>query len=429
MTAGIMFLLMFLLIFLGVPVAFSIGLSTITFLAITNMKPLVLVAQRMVTGLDSFPLLAIPLFILVGNLMAGGGISKRLVRWAESLVGGLPGGLGIVAIHSCVVFSALSGSGPATVAAIGAIIIPSMIQKGYTTETSGGLIAAAGALGPIIPPSIPMIIYGVTMNLSVTDMFLGGIIPGLFIAVLLVVVNAVIAKKSPAILVHRNEVKFSMKNVLKSTWSGLGALLLPVIILGGIYGGIFTPTEAAAVGVVYSLLVGGLIYRELKLKELPQILINTMVTSGMICFIIGAANVLSWIMSATQFSNNIVDTLLKVVDNKIVYLLVLNLFLFFVGALLDNIAAIIIMAPILVPMGIELGLDPLHLGVLFVINIVIGFVTPPFGYNLFTACAITGLKFDRIVKGVWPFLLVEMIAVMIFAYVPGLITFLPNLLK
>ncbi|MGI6449154.1 MAG: TRAP transporter large permease [Desulfitobacteriia bacterium] len=311
MTAGIMFLLMFLLIFLGVPVAFSIGLSTITFLAVTNMKPLVLVAQRMVTGLDSFPLLAIPLFILVGNLMAGGGISKRLVRWAESLVGGLPGGLGIVAILSCVVFSALSGSGPATVAAIGAIIIPSMIQKGYTAETSGGLIAAAGALGPIIPPSIPMIIYGVTMNLSVTDMFLGGILPGLFIAVLLVGVNAVIAKKSPAIMVHRNEVRFSMMEVLKSTWSGLGALLLPVVILGGIYGGIFTPTEAAAVGVVYSLVVGGLVYRELKLKELPQILINTMITSAMICFIIAVANVLSWIMSATQFSNAIVDTSVK----------------------------------------------------------------------------------------------------------------------
>ncbi len=424
-----LFLIMFLLIFLGIPVAFAIGLACIGFLGITDIKPLILVAQRMVTGLDSFPLLAIPLFILVGNLMASGGISKRLVSWAESLVGSLPGGLGVVAILSCVVFAAISGSAPATVAAIGSIIIPSMVQKGYSESRSGGLIAAAGALGPIIPPSIPMIIYGVTMNVSITDMFLGGVLPGIFIALLLVAVNMVIAKRSPEIMAHRHDVKFSIINVIKTTWSGLGALFLPVLILGGIYGGIFTPTEAAAVGVLYSLIFGGLVYRELKVRDLPTILIKSMETSAMICFIIAVANVLSWIMSTTQVSTAIVNFLMQYVNSPIIYLLVLNLFLFLVGALLDNIAAIIIMAPILIPLGIQLGLDPLHLGVLFVINITIGFVTPPFGYNLFTACAITGLKFDRIVKGVLPFLLVEMLAVMIFAYVPQFITFLPSLTK
>ncbi|MFA5536399.1 MAG: TRAP transporter large permease subunit [Bacillota bacterium] len=426
---GYLFLTMFLLIFLGVPVAFAIGLSSIGFLAITNIKPLILIAQRMVTGLDSFPLLAIPLFILVGNLMASGGISKRLVNWAESLVGSRSGGLGIVAILSCVVFAAISGSAPATVAAIGTIIIPSMVQKGYTKETAGGLVAAAGALGPIIPPSIPMIIYGVTMNISVTDMFLGGVLPGVFIALLLIMVNMVIAKRSPAIIEHSSENEFSWINVLKSTWSGLGALFLPVLILGGIYGGIFTPTEAAAVGVLYSLIVGFVVYRELKLKDLPTILIKSMETSAMICFIVAVANVLSWLMSTTQVSNSIVSFLMQYVNSPIVYLLMLNFFLLLVGALLDNIAAIIIMAPIVIPLGLQLGLDPLHLGVLFVINIVVGFVTPPFGYNLFTACAITGLKFDRIVKGVWPFLIVQMIAVLIFAFVPQFITFLPNLIK
>ncbi len=426
---GYLFLVMFLLIFLGVPVAFAIGLASIGFLAITDIKPLILIAQRMVTGLDSFPLLAIPLFILVGNLMASGGISKRLVSWAESLVGSRSGGLGIVAILSCVVFAAISGSAPATVAAIGTIIIPTMVQKGYTKETAGGLVAAAGALGPIIPPSIPMIIYGVTMNISVTDMFLGGVLPGIFIAFLLIMVNMVIAKRSPAIVEHSSENKFSFMNVLKATWSGLGALFLPVLILGGIYGGIFTPTEAAAVGVLYSLIVGFAVYRELKLKDLPTILIKSMETSAMICFIVAVANVLSWLMSTTQVSNSIVGFLMQYVNSPIVYLLMLTFFLFLVGALLDNIAAIIIMAPIVIPLGLQLGLDPLHLGVLFVINIVVGFVTPPFGYNLFTACAITGLKFDRIVRGVWPFLIVQMIAVLIFAFVPQFITFLPNLIK
>lgn len=424
---GIMFLMMLFLILLGVPVAFGIGLSSIFFLAVTNMKPLVLVAQRMVTGLDSFPLLAIPLFILVGNLMASGGISKRLVKWAESLVGGLAGGLGIVAILSCVIFAAISGSGPATVATIGVIIIPAMVAKGYTKETSGGLVAAAGALGPIIPPSIPMIIYGVTMQLSITDMFLAGILPGLLIATLLVGVNMVIARRSPAILSHRGEIKFSIKDVLKNTWSALGALLLPVVILGGIYGGIFTPTEAASVGVAYSFIVGGFIYRELNFKEIPKILIDTMETSAMICFIVAAANVLSWIMSATQISDIIISALLVYITNKVTYLIMLNFLLIFVGALMDTIAAILIIAPIIIPLGIQLGLDPLHLGVLFVINMVIGYVTPPFGYNLFTASSITGLEFSSIVRGVWPFLLVQIIALFILAFVPQIILFLPNL--
>jgi len=242
----------------------------------------------------------------------------------------------------------------------------------------------------------------------------------------LIVVNLWHAFRHPEILAHRGE-KFSFSEFLRHTWSALGALLIPVIILGGIYGGIFTPTEASAVGVTYALIVGLFIYREIKIRDLPRILIKSMETAAMVDFIIAAANLLSWIMSTSRVSTKIVDFLMTFVSNKYTYILMLMLLLFFVGALMDTVAAIIIISPIIVPLGLQLGLDPLHLGMIYVINLVIGYVTPPFGYNLFTACSITGLKFDKIVRGVMPFLLVEMGLVMLFAYVPGLTTWLPNL--
>ena len=424
---GIMFLIMIVMIFAGVPVAFSILGSGIFFLLETGMKPLTLVCQRAVTGLDSFPLLAVPLFVFVGDLMDRGGISKRMIKWAESLLGWLPGGLGIVTIVSCAIFAALTGSGPATVAAIGSIMIPSLVKNGYPIKTAAGMAAAGGALGPIIPPSIPMIIYGVTMSVSIPKMFVAGIVPGVTLMLLLIGVNAVIAVRNPEILKYKGE-KFSFREFLKNTWAALGALLLPILILGGIYSGVFTPTEAAAVGVVYALFVGIFVYREIKISDLPKALVKSMETAAMVDFIIAAANLLSWIMSVTQISNQIVGALSVFITNKYIYLLVLMLLLFIVGALMDTVAAIIIIAPVIVPLGITLGLDPLHLGMIFVINLVIGYVTPPFGYNLFTACSVTGLKFNDIVKGVWPFLLIEMAAVMIFAYVPVLITWLPGLL-
>ena len=424
---GIMFIIMLALIFVGVPVAFSILGSGIWFLLATDMKPLALVCQRAVTGLDSFPLLAVPLFVFVGDLMDRGGISRRMIRWAESFLGWMPGGLGVVTIVSCAVFAALTGSGPATVAAIGSIMIPSLVKNGYPMKTAAGMAAAGGALGPIIPPSIPMIIYGVTMGVSIPQMFVAGIVPGLLLAALLILVNLVIAVKNPEILRHRGT-SFSIKEVLKNTWSALGALLLPVIILGGIYSGVFTPTESAAVGVVYALFVGIFVYREIKLSDLPKALVKSMETAAMVDIIIVAANLLSWIMSVTQVSTVIIEALSAFILNKYVYLLVLMLLLFVVGALMDTVAAIIIIAPVIVPMGIQLGLDPLHLGMIFVINLVIGYVTPPFGYNLFTACSVTGLKFNQVVKGVLPFLLIEMAAVMLFAYVPSLTTWLPDLL-
>lgn len=423
---GIMFIVMFALIFIGLPVYLSILGSGAMFLIVTGIKPLLLVSQRMTTGLDSFPLLAIPLFVLVGELMDRGGISKRMINWADALMGWVPGGLGVVTIVSCAIFAALTGSGPATVAAIGSIMIPSLTNTGYDKKSAAGMVAAGGALGPIIPPSIPMIIYGVTMGLSIPKMFIAGILPGLVMMLLLTLVNFFLIKNKPDIL--KNREKFSLKRLLTSTWSALGALLLPIIILGGIYSGVFTPTEAAAVGVVYALLLGFFIYREIKIKDLPDALLKAMETAAMVGIIMGAANLLSWIMSVNNFGDMVTNALGSFITTKYSYLIVLMILLFFVGALMDTVAAIIILAPVLVPFGIELGIDPLHLGMIFVINLVIGYVTPPFGYNLFTAQSITGLRFNDIVKGVMPFLIIELISVLLFAFVPSIITFVPNML-
>lgn len=287
----LVFIALFGLMLLGVPVAFAILSAGMTYLAATGASILV-VPQRLIFGLNSFTLLAVPLFILVGNLMDFGGISKRLTDWAKSILGWLPGGLGIVTVFSCAIFAALTGSGPATVAAIGSIMLPSMLKAGYSRETSAGLVAAAGALGPIIPPSIPMIIYGVTMNLSIPAMFVAGVAPGLVIALALALVNVVFAYRTPQVIEYAKSMKFDFFLSLKLLWKALGALGLPVLILGGIYGGVFTPTESAAIGIVYALILGFAL-GELKLKDLPRILISSLKTSTMVNFIIAAASLFS----------------------------------------------------------------------------------------------------------------------------------------
>lgn len=423
----IVFVVLFGLMLLGVPVAFAILSSGMAYLATTGTSILV-VAQRLVFGLNSFTLLAVPLFILVGNLMDFGGISKRLTDWAKSLLGWLPGGLGIVTVFSCAIFAALTGSGPATVAAIGSIMLPSMLKAGYSKETSAGLVAAAGALGPIIPPSIPMIIYGVAMNLSIPAMFVAGIIPGLVIAGALSVVNIAFAYQNPEVIKHSHEMKFDLILSLKLLWKALGALGLPVLILGGIYGGIFTPTESAAIGIVYALILGFAL-GELKVKDLPRILVSSLKTSTMVNFIIAAASLFSWVVSKSQIGVVISNAFINLVGgSRNIYLLVLVIVLLIVGCLMDNVAATLILAPILIPVGIQLGCNELHIGMLFCICLVVGFVTPPFGYNLFTAVSISGLNFKQIVKGSLPFLITEILILFVFAYVPGIITWLPRLM-
>lgn len=423
----LVFIALFGLMLLGVPVAFAILSAGMTYLAATGASILV-VPQRLIFGLNSFTLLAVPLFILVGNLMDFGGISKRLTDWAKSILGWLPGGLGIVTVFSCAIFAALTGSGPATVAAIGSIMLPSMLKAGYSRETSAGLVAAAGALGPIIPPSIPMIIYGVTMNLSIPAMFVAGVAPGLVIALALALVNVVFAYRTPQVIEYAKSMKFDFFLSLKLLWKALGALGLPVLILGGIYGGVFTPTESAAIGIVYALILGFAL-GELKFKDLPRILISSLKTSTMVNFIIAAASLFSWVVSKSQIGTVISEAFINLVGgSQPLYLLVLVLVLLVVGCLMDNVAATLILAPILIPVGVQLGCNELHIGMLFCICLVVGFVTPPFGYNLFTAVSVSGLNFKQIVKGSLPFLITEILLLFIFAYVPGIITWLPRLM-
>lgn len=420
-------IVLFGLMLLGVPVAFAIITAGMAYLATTGVSVLV-VAQRLIYGLNSFTLLAVPLFILVGNLMDFGGISRRLTDWAKIVLGWLPGGLGIVTVFSCAIFAALTGSGPATVAAIGSIMLPSMMKAGYSRDTSAGLVASAGALGPIIPPSIPMIIYGVTMNLSIPAMFMGGVIPGLVIALALSLVNVVFAYRNPEVIKYAKTMKFDFRESLKLFWKALGALGLPVLILGGIYGGIFTPTESAAVGIVYALILGFAL-KELKLKDIPKILANTLKTSTMVNFIIAAASLFSWVVAKSQIGAVISAGFINLVGgSQALYLFVLVVVLLIVGCLMDNVAATLILAPILIPVGITLGCNELHIGLLFCICLVAGFVTPPFGYNLFTAVSISGLNFKQIVKGSLPFLLTEIALLFVFAYVPEIITWLPRMM-
>ena len=307
-------------------------------------------------------------------------------------------------------------------------MLPSMLKAGYSKETSAGLVAAAGALGPIIPPSIPMIIYGVTMNLSIPAMFVAGVAPGLVIALALALVNVVFAYRTPQVIEYAKSMKFDFFLSLKLLWKALGALGLPVLILGGIYGGVFTPTESAAIGIVYALILGFAL-GELKLKDLPRILISSLKTSTMVNFIIAAASLFSWVVSKSQIGTVISEAFINLVGgSQPLYLLVLVLVLLVVGCLMDNVAATLILAPILIPVGVQLGCNELHIGMLFCICLVVGFVTPPFGYNLFTAVSVSGLNFKQIVKGSLPFLITEILLLFIFAYVPGIITWLPRLM-
>lgn len=411
-----LFLLLFILMFAGVPIAFAIAGAGTIYLQITDLKPLLAAAQRIIVGTDSTPLLAIPLFTLGGYLMESLGISKRLVNWVKLFVDRYTGSMGMVTILTCTIFAALTGSGPATVAAIGALMIPNMIQSGYSIEEAAGLTATAGALGPIIPPSIAMIVYGSTMGVSVTGMFMNAIVPGLLIALALCVTNYIRAKRQH---IAGQKVHHSFREILKRTWSALGALLLPIIILGGIYGGIFTPTEAATVCVVYSLLLG-VIYRELTLDKVWKAFSKALSASAAVVFIIACANLFGWLLTVTRVPNTVTEALVPVLHNKYLYLIALTLLLFVVGALMDTLASIVVLAPIIIPVGVALGLEPMHLAVVFCVNLIIGFVTPPFGVNLFTAVQTAQISYGRVVKGVLPYMLTAMGVVIIITFIPQL---------
>lgn len=415
---------LFVLFFLGMPIAFSVITTVAGYLIVTDARPLILVAQRCYAGLDSVACLAVPLFTLAGYLMEKGGISKRLVDWVGMLLGGIRGSLGIVAVVTCTIFAALTGSGPATVCAIGGILYLPMVQSGYPEKMANGLIAAGGSLGPIIPPSIAMIVYASTMGTSITKMFAGALIPGLVISLTLCVTVYFQARKYN--IPVRKE-KHAFKEFLKATVNAFGVLLIPVVVLGGIYGGFVTTTEAAALACVMSLILGFL-YKELNLKSLLHCLAQTVETSAMVMFIMGAAAGFTWLLNATQLPAKLVSAIVPLINgSQFLYLLALFLILLLVGALMDTLTSVVILAPILIPIGTNLGLDPLHLGVVFCVNLIVGFITPPYGINLFTVCSVTKTPFNDVVKGVLPYVVVELLCVLLFTFCPFFTTWLPSI--
>lgn len=410
---------------LGVPIAIVLGMSSLTAIYFGSTIPMSIIPQRMFTAADSFPLLAIPLFMIAGSLMDSGGISKRLINVAKTLVGSFTGGLAMAAVLTCMFFAAISGSGPATVAAIGGIMIPAMVHEGYDKAFAASVMAVAGAIGIIIPPSIPMVTYGVMSGVSIGGLFTGGFGPGLTVGLALMITCYVISKKRGF---GGAKVPFSFSAFAKAFIGSFWALLMPVIILGGIYGGIFTPTEAAAVAVVYGLIIGLFVYQELSFKDLPKVLVSSSRTTAMIMLIIATAQVFGWIMTSERVPDAVAKSILGITDSRFAILLVINLMLLVVGCFMETNAALIILTPIFLPLVTSLGVDPLFFGIIMIVNLAVGMSTPPLGVNLYVACGIADLKLEQISRAVMPLLVANIVALFLITYIEPITMFLPNLL-
>ncbi|MBX9974486.1 TRAP transporter large permease [Cytobacillus firmus] len=421
----VFFISLFIFIFLSVPIAFSLGLSTVLGVWMHDTLPLEIVPQRIFVSMNSFPLMAIPFFILAGNLMGAGSMSKRLVNFASSLVGHFTGGLAMVAIVTSMFFAAISGSGAATTAAIGSILIPAMVAKGYKIEYAAANQAVAGALGIIIPPSIAMILYGVAAEVSIGDLFIAGILPGLLITFSLLISAYIIANRHGYV----GEEKKSFPDVIVAFKKSFLALLMPIIVLGGIYSGVFTPTEASVVAVVYSFIVGFLIYRDITLLQLADTLKKSAISSSIIMIVIGTAGLFGFFIEMNGVPGMIYSSISDVVTNKYIFLIIVNIILFIAGMFLEGGAAILIFVPLLLGTAVNLGIDPVHFGVIMVCNLAIGLVTPPVGIDLFVVSQLTKLSIVRIAKAVIPLIFILIIDVLVISFFPPLSTWLPSLLK
>ena len=410
-----MLITMLLCFALSISVAVSIGLSSILGIQVANANMLISV-KEMFNSINKFPLAAIPFFILAGNLMETGGISRRLIEFSKSIVGGIQGGLPMTCVLTCMIFAAVSGSSVATTFAIGSILIPALIKHGYPRQWATALQATSAELGVIIPPSIPMILFGVSAEVSIGELFIAGVGPGLLIGgALMFFVWAYSKWKGWG----QNDGDGRL-SVGQATWQAGWALMMPVVVLGGIYGGVFTPTEAAAVAVLYSLIVGMLVHREIKLKDLYPILRKSVISSAVIMFIIANAGLFAFLITRAGVPGAIGQWLQQILQSPFYFLLGVNAALFVIGMFIETGAAIIVLAPILVPVAVHFGIDPVHFGTVVVVNLALGMVTPPFGVNLFAACTVARISLDRIIKDLIPFICVILVCLMVISYVPQL---------
>jgi C4-dicarboxylate transporter, DctM subunit len=412
--ASLLFGSLLILFLIGVPIAISLGLASAAAVWWTGDIPLLILVQRAFTSIDSFPLMAVPFFVLAGKLMEVGGISERLIRFANTLTGHFKGGLGMVAVVTAMFFSAISGSSAATTAAIGGILIPAMIKKGYDRNFAGSISAVSGELGVIIPPSVPLIVFGVATGTSIGDLFIAGILPGILIAVSLLLLVYFIA--------IRRGYPSDDKATFKERWAGFKsavlALLMPIIILGGIYGGIFTPTEAAAVAVVYSFIIGAFVYRKITPKVLMRALSESAITTSIVMIIIANAGLFGLILSREGIPAQVTDFFIGLSTNPIIFLLLINILLIIVGMFMETSASIIILAPILTPVAVSMGVDPVHFGIIMVVNLALGMCTPPVGVNLFIAAQIANVKLERLAKALVWFFVVLIIDLLLISFIP-----------
>lgn len=410
------------LLFAGMPIAVILGITTLVALFFFTSTPLHIVTQQLFGAMDNFVLLAIPFFILAGAIMTRGGIARKLIRFVDALVGWFPGGLGMAGVLACIFFAAISGSSTATVVAIGSVMIPALTKAGYGENYTHGVITVAGSLGIMIPPSIPMILYCLVMNVSVARLFMAGIIPGLLIGVCLMVYTFVIAKKNN----WRSEKKFSVSEILTAARDGIWALVLPVLILGGIYSGLFTPTEAAAVGVVYALAVEIFIYKEFRISDITATCREAAVLSACLLFILSCAMTFIWLLTSQQIPHHLADIIIRYIDSPAMFLLTVNILFLILGCFMDDVSAMLVLAPLFLETLKRYGIDLVHFGVVMILNIQLGMLTPPFGLNLFVASGITRKPLTKIARGVLPFLAVMLFCLFLVTYIPAISLFLPE---
>lgn len=420
----LLFAVMFGTLAIGVPVAFSLGLASVAYLVVEKGIPLIMMPQRVFAGLDNFVLLCIPGFVLAGSLMGYGGITIRIVRFCNALVGHIRGGLAQANVVACMIFAGISGTAAADAASVGGVMIPAMKKAGYDARFASALTAAASTTGPLIPPSLPMVIAGTMVGLSVGKLFVAGAIPGLLVGFSLMGMAYYYSVKRGYPKGERTTLKELWTSFVEAIW----AILLTLIILGGIVFGIFTPTEAAFIGVFYSLIVGLFVYKELELSDLPKIFLESAVATVGIMMLVGFANIFAWIMASDQIPQQVADAMLSVSREQWVILLMVNILLLFVGTFMETIASLIILYPVLYAVATAVGIDPIHFTMIAVLNLVLGLLTPPVGVCLFIASGIGKISLVEICKEIWPMLIVLLGVLGLVTYVPQITLFLPNLM-
>ena len=424
MSTLIIFAILTALMLTGMPISIALGLTVLTFLFTLTQVPLEAVALKLFTGIEKFEIMAIPFFILAGNFLTHGGVAKRMIRFASDMVGHFYGGLGLAGVLACALFAAVSGSSPATVVAIGSILLPAMVKAGFPNRFGAGIITTSGALGILIPPSIVMVMYSVSTNTSVGALFMAGVVPGIMLATMLGLTTWYLARKNDYPRLPKANVVQRMKSFKESVWG----LLLIVVVMGGIYTGVFTPTEAAAISAVYAFFIAVFVYKDMGLKDVPRVLLSSANMSAMLLYIITNAVLFSFLMTSESIPQAMADWLLGKGLGVITFLLFVNIILLVAGNFMEPSSIVLIFSPILFPVAMKLGIDPVHFGIMMVVNMEVGMCHPPVGLNLYVASGITKMGITELTVAVWPWLLTMLVFLGVVTYWPGLSLWFPRML-